>query len=235
MTTLAATNFTPVASASPMPASRHGAAIARSRTAILAVAAWLIGLGLGLAPAQAQIARTFVSAATGNDGNDCNRLTPCRSFQAAHDKTLPAGEITVLDPGGYGAVTITKAISIINDGVGEAGALVSGGAIGVTVAAGASDAVSLRGLTVKGLGPAFGGGLGIIFRSGKSLTIENCVVRNVTNGIQTFPSSSGTVAISDTLVADSAGRSASVRAPATPCTPCSAGSRRTAIPGAAWW
>src|SRR5215510_686548 len=90
------------------------------------------------APAQAQLARTFVSS-LGNDANDCQRLTPCRTFQGAHDKTLANGEITVLDPGGYGAVTITKSISIINDGVGEDGVLVSAGATGVTVNAGASD------------------------------------------------------------------------------------------------
>src|SRR5437016_2861744 len=127
----------------------------------------LLALAWQIAPAQAQLARTFVSAASGNDINDCNRLTPCRTFQAAHDKALANGEITVLDPGGYGAVVISKTISIINDGVGEAGVLVSGGATGITIAAGASDAVSLRGLTVKGIG--FGGGNGIVFTSGKSL------------------------------------------------------------------
>jgi hypothetical protein len=129
------------------------------------------------AAAQTQLARTWVSS-LGNDNNDCNRLTPCRSFQRAHDQTLTQGEITVIDPGGYGAVTITKGISIINDGVGEAGALVSGGLVGITVNAGAADRVTLRGITVKGIG--FGGGRGILFSGGASLTIENCVVRNMT-------------------------------------------------------
>src|SRR5437868_5626900 len=121
-------------------------------TRITLIVAVLLGSGLAVAPAQAQLARTFVSSVNGNDANDCNRPTPCRTFQVAHDKTLPLGEITVLDPGGYGAVTITKGISIINDGVGEAGTLVSGGAIGITVNAGSTDHVSLRGLTVKGIG-----------------------------------------------------------------------------------
>lgn len=102
-----------------------------------AVAA-LLALGLSGVPAQAQLARTFVSS-FGNDANDCGRATPCRTFQAAHDKTLPNGEITVLDPGGYGAVMITKTISIINDGVGEAGMLISGGAAGVTINASSTD------------------------------------------------------------------------------------------------
>jgi len=100
----------------------------------------LFALCLPAGPAQAQLARTFVSAANGNDNNDCGRPTPCRTFQSAHDKTLAGGEITVVDPGGYGAVMITKAISIINDGVGEAGMLVSGGLNGITISAGASRA-----------------------------------------------------------------------------------------------
>jgi hypothetical protein len=166
-------------------------------------------LGLLSGPAQAQLARTFVSAARGNDASDCNRLTPCRTFQRAHDNTLANGEITVLDPGGYGSVTITKALSITNDGVGEAGALVSGGFTGISVAAGADDAVSLRGLTVKGIG--FGGGNGIAFNSGKSLTVENCVIRNLSGnsfsfglgfGLSFRPNASSALVVSNTLVAD---------------------------------
>src|SRR5215472_6483052 len=94
----------------------------------------LIALGGFIAPAQAQLARTWVSS-FGIDANNCDRPTPCRTFQHAHDKTLPLGEISVLDPGGYGALTITKGISIINDGVGEAGLLVSGGTIGILIEA----------------------------------------------------------------------------------------------------
>jgi hypothetical protein len=163
---------------------------------------------LATAPAQAQFARTFVSS-LGNDANDCNRTTPCRTFQAAHDKTLAAGEITVLDPGGYGAVTITKAINIINDGVGEAGTLVSGGLNGVTIAAGATDAVSLRGLSIKGIG--FGGGNGIVFNSGGTLTVENCAIRTLDNGnlganigfgIRFLPNGSSHLAVFNTIVAD---------------------------------
>src|SRR5262249_47962717 len=109
------------------------------------------------------------------------RATPCKTFQRAHDATLANGEITVLDPGGYGALTINKTISIINDGVGEAGVLVSGGATAITIAAGPNDAISLRGLTIKGIG--FGGGNGIRFTSGKSLNVEGCAIRNLVGGI----------------------------------------------------
>src|SRR5262245_64385925 len=141
----------------------------------------LIAAGAGAASAQAQIARTFVSS-LGNDGNDCQRLTPCRTLQRAHDQTLALGEITVIDPGGYGAVTITKGISIINDGVGEAGTLVSGGLNGITINASPNDRITLRGITVKGIG--FGGGNGIVFQSGRFLSIENCVIRNLTGTAQ---------------------------------------------------
>jgi len=160
------------------------------------------------AAADPGLARTYVSSVNGNDGNDCNRLTPCRTFQVAHDKTLANGEITVLDPGGYGAVTITKTISIINDGVGEAGVLVSGGLIGITVNAGPFDRVSLRGLTVKGIG--FGGGNGIRFNTGASLTIENSAIRNHTgDGIQMLGNvpagAQPAFILSNTFVADNGG------------------------------
>jgi hypothetical protein len=190
------------------PLSRAAAAdtaLARRIAPGIALAALLCVSAL---PAQAQIARTFVSAASGSDLNNCDRPTPCRTFQRAHDQTLGNGEITVLDPGGYGAVTINRTISIINDGVGEAGALVSGGgaATGITISAGATDAVNLRGITVKGIG--FGGGKGIRFNTGKSLTIENCVVRNLTNGgISFFPTGgASSLAVTNTIVSDTGDR-----------------------------
>jgi len=170
--------------------------------------AGVFALALHAAPAQAQLARTFVSNATGSDLNDCSRNTPCRTFQTAHDKTLANGEITVLDPGGYGAVTINRTISIINDGVGEAGALVSGGVAGITIAALATDKVSLRGLTIKGIG--FGGGTGIIFNTGAALTVENCAIRNIVgggngDGIRFQPSASSNLVVSNTFIADTGG------------------------------
>jgi len=165
-------------------------------------------LTAALSAADAQQARSFVSG-LGNDGNapNCTRTAPCRTFQVAHDNTLTNGEITVLDAGSYGGLTITKNISIVNDGVGEAGALVSGGATGITINANAAtDAVTLRGLTIKGIG--FGGGTGIIFNSGLSLTLENCVIRNMTGaaplgeGLRFIPNASSALAVSNTAVTD---------------------------------
>ena len=136
-----------------------------------ALAAALAGLGLATPPAQAQVSRTFVSAASGNDLNNCDRPTPCRTFQGAHNKTNPDGEVTVLDAGGYGSLTVTKSISIVNDGVGEASVLVSGGTVGIAVTAGAASYVNLRGITVQGIG--FGGGVGVEFNTGFAFQITN--------------------------------------------------------------
>src|SRR5262249_27487403 len=163
----------------------------------------LLAFGMHAAlPAQAQLARTFVSAATGNDANDCNRPTPCRTFQRAHDATFDQGEIAVLDTGGYGAVTISKSISIVSE-VGEASILVSGGATGITVNAPNAYA-NLRGLTIQGIG--FGGGTGLAFRAGFALTITNCVIRNLTaDGIDFEPTGTAQLAVSNTLIADNGG------------------------------
>jgi hypothetical protein len=172
--------------------------------------AGLLALGLQAAPAHAQQSRSFVSG-LGSDLNapNCTRTAPCRTFQVAHDNTLASGEIAVLDAGSYGAVTITKNISIINDGVGEAGALVSGGGTGITINAGPADSVTLRGLTIKGL-VGFGGSNGIVFTRGFSLTIENCVIRNMTgafplgNGVAFAPTTFSRLTVSNTVVTDNA-------------------------------
>jgi hypothetical protein len=63
------------------------------------------------APAQAQATRTWVSG-VGDDANPCSRTAPCKTFAGAISKTAPGGEIDALDPGGFGALTITKSITI---------------------------------------------------------------------------------------------------------------------------
>ena len=62
------------------------------------------------APAQAQSTRTWVSG-VGDDANPCSRTAPCKTFAGAISKTAAFGEINVLDPGGFGAVTITHSIT----------------------------------------------------------------------------------------------------------------------------
>src|SRR6266498_1674541 len=169
--------------------------------------ATLLGIFLHVASAQAQLVRTCVSLATGSDANsasNCHCTTPCRTFAVAHNNTLSDGEITVLDPGDYGGLTITKSISINNDSGGEASISVSGGTTGIIVNAPSGGYVNLRGITIQGVG--FGGGTGLRFNTGFTLTMENCAVRNHTgNGIDFLPSANSHLSVSNTLVADNGG------------------------------
>src|SRR6266481_8282985 len=99
--------------------------------------------------AQAQATRTWVSG-VGDDANPCSRTAPCKTFAGAISKTAAGGEIDALDPGGYGAVTITKGITIDGGGGQVASVLVSG-TNGIVVAAGANDVVILRNLRITGI------------------------------------------------------------------------------------
>ena len=173
-----------------------------------AVLATALASILYVAPAHALLSRTCVSAATGNDANaanSCDCSTPCRTFQTAHNNTADQGELTVLDPGGYGALTVTKSISVVNDGGGEASMLVSGGGTGITINASAAGGyVNLRGLTVQGV--SGGTSTGLRFNTGISLTMENCVIRNHTgNGIEFYPNASSQISVSSTLLSDNGG------------------------------
>ena len=156
------------------------------------------------APANAQSQnRTFVGL-NGNDSNNCGRTSPCRSFAAAILLTNPGGEIATLDPVGYGAVTITKAISIINDGGGEVGINDPGaGQNAITINAGPSDVVTLKGLTLNGVNS---GNDGIKFTSGGTLNVQNCAIRGFTDaGIKFLPTASSTLTILDTIVSNNSG------------------------------
>src|SRR5450759_1960895 len=120
-------------------------------TTIIIVAGLALVAALSAAPAQAQSQHTFVSS-QGNDANNCFLTTPCRHLQAALAATLPGGEIAILDTAGYNGgvtVTISQAVSIVNPGGFEALiAPPSGGGAAIVINAGASDAVSLRGLSI---------------------------------------------------------------------------------------
>src|SRR5438552_14854333 len=111
----------------------------------------LMAVGFGFicsTPAQAQASRTWVSG-VGNDADPCSRTAPCKTFAGAISKTAAGGEIDVLDPGGFGAVTITKAITI--DGGGTFGSVLVSGTNGIIVQAGANDVVILRRLSLQGV------------------------------------------------------------------------------------
>jgi hypothetical protein len=134
-------------------------------------------MGTGLMYGQAT--RTWVSG-VGDDANPCSRTAPCKTFAGAISKTAPGGEIDALDPGGFGALTITKAITLDGGGGQVASVLVSG-TNGIVVAAGPNDVVILRNLRINGIGTGING---VRFLSGKDLNVENCFIFGfTTNGI----------------------------------------------------
>src|ERR1700754_2409954 len=99
--------------------------------------------------AHAQATRTWVSG-VGDDANPCSRTAPCKTFAGAISKTAAGGEIDALDPGGFGGITITKAITPTGGaGAGFASVLVSG-TNGINIAAGPADVIVLRHLEVQG-------------------------------------------------------------------------------------
>jgi hypothetical protein len=134
---------------------------------------------LGTTMLYGQASRTWVSG-VGDDANPCSRTAPCKTFAGAISKTAAGGEIDALDPAGYGAVTITKGITIDGGGGQVASVLVSG-TNGIVVQAGPSDVVILRNLRINGIGTGING---IRFLAGKSLTVENVDIFGfTTNGI----------------------------------------------------
>ena len=139
----------------------------------------LIFVLLAATLAGAQASRTWVSG-VGDDVNPCSRTAPCKTFAGAISKTAAGGEIDALDPAGYGAVTITKAITIDGGGGQVASVLVSG-TNGIVVQAGPSDVVILRNLRINGIGTGING---IRFLSGRDLNVENCYIFGfTTNGV----------------------------------------------------
>src|SRR5262249_49475087 len=126
------------------------------------------------APAQAQT-RTWVSG-VGDDVNPCSRTAPCKTFAGAISKTAAGGEIDCLDPGGFGAVTITKSITL--DCTGTFGSILAARTNGVNVN-GAGISVVLRGLSIQGVGTGL---VGVNFIAGASLTIENVTLQGFNAG-----------------------------------------------------
>jgi len=148
--------------------------------------------------AHAQASRTWVSG-VGDDANPCSRTAPCKTFAGAISKTATGGEINTLDAGGFGGVTITKAITIASEGTGEAGVLVSG-TNGIVVNAPAGSFVNLRGLQIEGLGTGLSGVLVL----GGDVYIDNCVIRNFRGspgvGVNSQPSGSARVTIANSVI-----------------------------------
>jgi hypothetical protein len=159
----------------------------------------LVGLALALAlpsMAAAQATRTWVSG-VGDDVNPCSRTAPCKTFAGAISKTAFGGVISVLDPGGFGAVTITHGITI--DGEATLGSALVGGTNGIVVAAGASDIVILRNIALES--PAGTPGVnGIVFQSGAALVVENAFIHGFSQSGIEVVSGAGNVTVKNTSI-----------------------------------
>ena len=151
---------------------------------------------------QSQATRTWVSG-VGDDVNPCSRTAPCKTFAGAISKTAAGGEINCLDPGGFGAVTIIKSMTISCPYT-EGGALAGGNGVVVNLPS-ATDVVYLRGLDIFGVNPPSNG---VRFIAQGTLHIEDSVIRrfNAANsaGVSFAPSGAGQLFISNTTIAENA-------------------------------
>jgi len=152
--------------------------------------------------AQAQATRTWVSG-VGDDANPCSRSAPCKTFAGAISKTADGGEINVIDPGGFGGVTVTKSITIDGHNT-EAGVLVSG-TTGVLINASTSATVTLRGLDFHGLGTSPSG---VRVLAAGNVNIEDCTIQGFTTaGVLVNGSTGGRVRLNiyNTYIRNNAG------------------------------
>lgn len=143
----------------------------------------------------AQATRTWVSG-VGDDANPCSRTAPCKTWAGAISKTATGGVINCIDPGGFGAVTITKSMTISCKHVEGAG--LASSTTGVIINGAGIDVV-LRGLDIDGGSPTAPGVNGIRFVQGASLIVEDCVIRDFS---AVAPNGNGILVNNTSLVAE---------------------------------
>jgi hypothetical protein len=147
----------------------------------LSLFASLFVILLQAAPVHAQATRTWISG-VGDDVNPCSRTAPCKTFAGAISKTAVNGEINCLDPGGFGAVTITKSITLDCHEI--VGSILNSGVNGINVAfnsfaaADVRKTVRIRNLSING---ANTGVIGISITGGATIAagvviIEDCLI-----------------------------------------------------------
>jgi len=161
---------------------------------IVAIATFLFAAA---SVSQAQATRTWVSG-VGDDANPCSRTAPCKTWAGAISKTADCGEIDALDPGGFGAVTITKSITL--DGTGTMASILASGTTGIIVNAAADKVITIRGLSING---ACTGIRGINWIQGKTLNVEDSVIFRFTNeGILVNDPDGMTLNVRNTVIRD---------------------------------
>lgn len=156
--------------------------------------------------AQAQATRTWVSG-VGDDVNPCSRTAPCKTWAGAISKTATGGEIDALDPGGFGALTITKSITIegtTGAGFGHTlGAGVNGFIVNVTTNP-STAVVILRNLYMNGTRQGVSPGInGIRYIAGNKLIVDRCTIAGFnTNGIDANLLTNGNLVVTDSSFED---------------------------------
>ncbi|HEX8622334.1 MAG TPA: hypothetical protein VF718_10210, partial [Allosphingosinicella sp.] len=171
------------------------------KTRLASVAAMAVAATMVYAtPASAQATRTWVSG-VGDDVNPCSRTAPCKTFAGAISKTAAGGEINCLDPGGFGAVSIIKSMTIACPYT-EGGALAGGNGITVNMPA-TTDVTFLRGLDIFGVNPPSNG---VRFINNGTLHIEDTVIRrfNASNsvGVSVAPTGAAELYMNNVTVAE---------------------------------
>ncbi|WP_313913195.1 right-handed parallel beta-helix repeat-containing protein [Tahibacter sp.] len=153
------------------------------------------------ASAHAQATRTWVSG-VGDDANPCSRTAPCKTFAGAISKTAAQGVINALDPGGYGAVTITKSITI--DGTGTNASILSAGTNGIIINAATTDTVVIRNVSIDGVNTGLNG---IRILQAGSVLVEDVHIARVTQkGIDAAPATTTLkLAVNESRVFSAAG------------------------------
>jgi hypothetical protein len=145
--------------------------------------------------AQAQATRTWVSG-VGDDLNACSRTAPCKTFAGTIAKTAACGEISVLDPGGFGGVTITKSITI--NGEGTLAGITAAGVNGIVINAGATDNIYLKNLDING---ACTGLSGIRYLAGNSVVVEKVRIYSFADfGIEVNKTTNGFLSVSNSSI-----------------------------------
>src|SRR5437588_623013 len=136
----------------------------------------IFALALATTTMYGQASRTWVSG-VGDDANPCSRTAPCKTFAGAISKTAAGGEINCLDPGGFGTVTITKAMTL-NCSTYTLGSILAAGVPGVTInTASVNDRVTLRGLQIQRVNQTVTPGtIGVRILAAASVSIEDCVI-----------------------------------------------------------
>jgi hypothetical protein len=164
---------------------------------MLAIATFLFAFA---SISQAQATRTWVSG-VGDDANPCSRTAPCKTWAGAISKTADCGEIDALDPGGFGAVTITKSITL--DGTGTMASILNSGTTGIIVNAPSDKVITIRGLSING---ACTGIRGINFIQGAVLNVEDSVIfRQANEGILVNDTDGMRLNIRNTVIRNNAG------------------------------